>query len=256
MRWILESLGARLLLSCFRVKNFGKARFRCPICFYSGPFRDLAPMTGIRLHAQCPKCDSLERHRIQFLAFQRLVDRIPLEKMRMLHFAPESFFQTYFRSCVRSYVTADISMQGVDCHVDIRVLPFADNSFDLVYASHVLEHVDDDHAALREIRRILSPEGVAILPVPVVTKETVEYPEPNPFETHHVRAPGKDYFDRYSKYFPKVELLCSSECPDEYQCWTYENRSGWPSTEMPLRPAMEGERHEDYVPLCFMCSDA
>ena len=45
-------------------------------------------------------------------------------------------------------------------------LPFADNSFDLVTALDVVEHLDDDAAGLREMRRVLRPGGRALLFVP------------------------------------------------------------------------------------------
>lgn len=49
---------------------------------------------------------------------------------------------------------------------DIGALPFADAGFDLVMATDVIEHVDDDGQALRELRRVLSPDGAVLLTVP------------------------------------------------------------------------------------------
>ncbi|HBB94308.1 MAG TPA: methyltransferase type 11 [Blastocatellia bacterium] len=45
-------------------------------------------------------------------------------------------------------------------------LPFEDNGFDLVTALDVVEHMDDDVAGLREMRRVLRPEGRLLLFVP------------------------------------------------------------------------------------------
>ena len=49
---------------------------------------------------------------------------------------------------------------------DIRRLPFEPESFDLVLATDVLEHVDEDAAAAAEIRRVLAPGGHALVTVP------------------------------------------------------------------------------------------
>jgi SAM-dependent methyltransferase len=47
-----------------------------------------------------------------------------------------------------------------------ETLPFQDGSFDLVTALDVVEHLDDDEAALREMRRVLRPGGNLLLTVP------------------------------------------------------------------------------------------
>lgn len=49
---------------------------------------------------------------------------------------------------------------------DIEEMPFADASFDAVVCTEVLEHVPDPVVALREIRRVLRPEGRLLGSVP------------------------------------------------------------------------------------------
>jgi SAM-dependent methyltransferase len=49
---------------------------------------------------------------------------------------------------------------------DIRALPLTDASVDLLLATDVIEHVDDDQKALSEIRRVLRPGGTALITVP------------------------------------------------------------------------------------------
>jgi hypothetical protein len=84
-----------------------------------------------------------------------------------------------------------------------------------------------------------------------VAERTIEYPQPNPYEADHVRAPGFDYFDRYTPWFSKVKKYTSNCLPAKYQLFLYEDRSMWPTTEIPLRPAMQGEKHIDIIPVCY-----
>jgi len=213
---------------------------------------DLDAPTGLRKHAKCPNCGSFERHRLQYLVMMNLVKDRDSSKLKMLHFAPEAFFQSIFSEHFGEYETADLSMPGVDHNVDLQHLPFEDENYDFVFASHVLEHIADDAKAIGEIRRILKPDGIALLPVPLVCEKTIEYPEPNPNEAYHVRAPGIDYFDRYKPYFSRIEKIGSDSFPDKYQLFVYEDRSIWPTNECPLRPSMPGEKHIDIVPVCYV----
>ncbi|MFD2170571.1 class I SAM-dependent methyltransferase [Tumebacillus lipolyticus] len=53
---------------------------------------------------------------------------------------------------------------GIDfLQLDLRKLPFADGSFDLVYTRDVLDHLEDREATLAELERVLHPDGVLIL---------------------------------------------------------------------------------------------
>lgn len=49
---------------------------------------------------------------------------------------------------------------------DICGMPFGDNSFDLVLATDIIEHVEDDHRAVAEIHRVLKPGGHVLITVP------------------------------------------------------------------------------------------
>ena len=248
---IIRAAMKRPALAAFRIKERNAPKFICPVCNYEGPFRTERADTGARKFGRCPNCGALERHRMQYAVLIDLFEKGLIPKGRMLHFAPEAFFRGFFAQRFDRYETADIVPEGVDHEVDIRKLPFADGSFDFIFASHVLEHIDDDHAALREIRRVLKSSGVAILPVPIVAPRTIEYPEPNPHESMHVRAPGVDYFDRYKLHFEHIKIYHSGDMPAEYQCYAYGDRTKYPTATSPLMPPMPGERHPDFVPVCF-----
>jgi predicted RNA-binding Zn-ribbon protein involved in translation (DUF1610 family) len=201
----------------YRLYHPSKARYECPLCAYRGPFRDSVAPWGNRTHAMCPRCGSNERGRLQYLVVKELSRQQPLSRMSMLHFSPEPPLQPYFRKTFGTYRTAGIWDEPVDFPADLTRLPFADGSWDCLYASHVLEHIADDEAALREIRRVLRPGGLAILPVPIVREKTVEYAGPNPQEAGHVRAPGPDYFDRYRRHFASVDVWRSAQFAAHFQ---------------------------------------
>lgn len=50
----------------------------------------------------------------------------------------------------------------------IEEIPFADGAFDLALALDVIEHVPDDHRALRELLRVLRPGGHVLVSVPAL----------------------------------------------------------------------------------------
>ena len=66
------------------------------------------------------------------------------------------------------YVNLDLAkIRGIDVVANLETpLPFADDSFDEVFTSHVLEHVSDLFALLAELRRICRPGAVIRIYVP------------------------------------------------------------------------------------------
>ena len=55
--------------------------------------------------------------------------------------------------------------------VDATRLPFANDSFDYVICSEVLEHIPDDRKAVAEMTRVLKPEGTLVISVPLYLPE-------------------------------------------------------------------------------------
>jgi SAM-dependent methyltransferase len=250
---ILNRIASRANITLSRaVLQFdpSRERFTCPLCEYEGVFLSVTPETGKRRNALCPRCRNVERHRLQWLVVKKLREERDFSKLRVLHIAPEHFISNLLRSISASYLSADLYNEKADRREDLTSMSFPDQSFDLVYCSHVLEHIQDDRAAISEIRRVLSPQGIAILPVPILANITVEYSQPNPHEAGHVRAPGMDYFDRFKHLFQKVDLWSSADFDPRYQLFIYEDRSRWPTPTMPNRPSSAGVKHLEYVPVC------
>ena len=93
---------------------------------------------------------------------------------RVLHFAPERLVGHLVEQLASQYVTADFLDPACDLRLNMsRMDALGENSFDAVIACDVLEHVPDDLEAMRELQRILSPDGVAVLTVPQADHLTV-----------------------------------------------------------------------------------
>ena len=104
----------------------------------------------------------------------------------------------------KDYITADLYDPQTTVKMDITDIPYPDAYFDVIYCSHVFEHVLDDKKAMREFHRVLKPFGWAILLVPITAEKTFEDPsitEPSERlrvfgQDDHVRRYGIDYADR------------------------------------------------------------
>lgn len=159
----------------------------------------------VREDVRCPFCGSLERHRLVWRFFEDHTDLFDGRPKRMLHVAPEASFEQRFRRLAGlDYTTADLLDPNVMVQMDLTDIPFSDGTFDVIYCSHVLEHVPDDRQAMRELRRVLAPAGWAVIQVPITAPETIEDPTiTDPQERirlfgqdDHVRRYGPDYSDR------------------------------------------------------------
>ena len=186
----------------YKLINFNsKHKYQCPICNYNGPFLDKKN----RHSAKCPKCGELERARMAMLVLNKYFDDNKAAATDVLHISPENFLRKLFKKKYKSYITGDLYRKDVDKQFNIENIPFADNSFDLVFASHVLEYVKNDTQAISEIKRVLRPGGLAMLPVPVIQDKTIDYDE-RPKDKRNIREIGIDYFDRYREFFSDVTI--------------------------------------------------
>ena len=63
------------------------------------------------------------------------------------------------RMTKRWLALAGVQPGGADLHIDLCALPFAEDSIDLIVLPHTLELSPNPHATLREVARVLVPEG-------------------------------------------------------------------------------------------------
>lgn len=187
---------------------------------------------NIRENALSPGTNSLERHRLMWLYLKRDTDFFSTPK-KVLHVAPEQCFYGRFRKMSNlDYTTADLDSPIADIQMDIHDIQFEDNTFDVVFCNHVLEHVNDDQQCMRELCRVLKPGGLAIMQVPYIPNQEVTVEDPSitdPAERErlfgqydHVRKYGVDYADRLLNAGFKVTKVdfskeLSSEEFDKYR---------------------------------------
>ncbi|MBD3346460.1 MAG: methyltransferase domain-containing protein [Chitinivibrionales bacterium] len=226
-------------------------QFECPMCSYKGPFMNTDTEYGKRMYSTCPQCGSGERHRLAWLVMKSLFEAHDLARMSMLHIAPEQFFRKQLRPKFKTYTTLDLFMKNVDHKADITDMPFGNDCFDFIFAAHVIEHVKDDLAAFKEVSRVLSPGGFALIHVPVIAEYTFEYPDGKIDKCGHARIIGQDYYEKYSSYFADFKLFKSSDFSLKYQTWIYENPSCNLSNEYPEVTLFSGEKHEDLVAIYY-----
>ena len=153
-----------------------------------------------------PSTLSLERHRLLWLYLQNETNFFSTE-LKVLHFAPEQAFYKRFRKMKNlEYTTTDLESPLADVKADICDLPFKDNTYDVIFCNHVLEHIPDDTKAMQEMYRILKPGGWGIFQFPQELDRETTF-EDNTItdrkerarifgQYDHVRIYGRDYFNK------------------------------------------------------------
>lgn len=175
----------------------------CPVCGHAfSCFRD----DWNRANAICWRCGAHERHRLLWLYLERHPDLLG-GASSLLHFAPEWCLERCLRRVAGlRYVTGDLDPGAAELELDITDLTLPDGSFDAIICSHVLEHVEADRVAMRELWRVLSPGGWAIVMVPIDLTRTstledpaVRTPEQRErayWQSDHVRLYAPDIAER------------------------------------------------------------
>jgi SAM-dependent methyltransferase len=172
----------------------------------------------------CPNCGASPRERLMHALLDEGRIVIP-PAAAILHCAPnEGSLVTRFYGAAADYVPADIdpdryTVSGMQ-RLDLMSMDDADR-FDVIYASHVMEHVPDDAVVLRNILRALKPGGEAWLIVPLWEKPSEDGPAdlaPRERERRfgqwdHVRQYGRDFAERIRAAGLEVEPIDAAQLP-------------------------------------------
>ena len=184
-----------------------------------------------RQNVLSPSTLSLERHRLLWLYLTNETNFFTSKK-KVLHMAPEQCFLSRFKKLNHEYITADLDSPIADVKADIVNLPFNDNSFDVIFCNHVLEHIQDDTKAMKELFRVMKKGGMGVFQVPQDLNRDITFEDnsiTDPKERakifgqyDHVRVYGRDYFDKLRSVGFKVEEVnysqkISSELSSRYR---------------------------------------
>lgn len=157
----------------------------------------------------CPSCNCSDRERLYALFLKLWIKQHKdTDLFTFVDFAPSLSLSTWLRqlSTVK-YRSADLFRPNVDDKVDItNMVQYETNSIDAFMCSHVLEHIEDDHAAMHELYRVLKPGGFGIVMVPLIvgvteTHEDLSITDPTLrwkyfAQDDHVRLYGTEDFVR------------------------------------------------------------
>ncbi len=139
-----------------------------------------------RDNALCPNCLSLERHRLMWL-YLSIETNLLVDRPKLLHIAPEvSIMRPLKRRYTRvaqNYITADLESPLADLHFDVQDIPLKDEYAEVIICNHIMEHVEDDIKAMRELHRVMKRGGWGIILSPV------EYDRPTTYEDDSITDP-------------------------------------------------------------------
>ena len=173
-----------------------------------------------RANVLSPSTLSLERHRLLWLYLTRETDFFS-KPLKVLHVAPEQAFYKRFKNQKNlTYITTDLYSPLADVKADLCALPFEDDSLDVIFCNHVLEHIPDDTQAMCELYRVMKKGGWGIFQVPqdinrahTFEDDTITDPAERTRifgQYDHVRVYGLDYFDRLRQVGFEVEEIVYS----------------------------------------------
>lgn len=209
-----------------RAVPFLGRRHVCPCCdWHVRAFTHGGFSWRTRHHGYCPRCNAKARHRRIWLHLRDHTDLFTTPT-RLFHVSPKyALSRRLAHIPTITYVGADITRRAdLTILTDLTSTALRTASMDAVVCVHVLEHIQDDKAAIAELRRVLRPGGWAVISVPVrpdgptLEDPSIVSPEDRERvfgEPNHVRLYGFDLADRLRDAGFNVTVDRASEIPDD-----------------------------------------
>ena len=218
---------------CTKTKKSACVR-KCPCCGNTKVWLPWGRGERRQSHPRCGKCGSVERHRMLCLYLNRNTDYFSSKNKNVLEFTPFSrvlehdHYYTAADFDPGSYGTGDKTKAVKLSITDMNTV--ADNTFDYIFVSMILEHIIEEERAVKEVLRVLKPGKHAYFAVPIdyrrerTIEETYKgVPGEAPMLTNsarqkelygqkdHVRLYGRDVVSRWQTYGCEVIIIDASE---------------------------------------------
>ena len=177
----------RNLVSIFYIGN----NYQCNICNFKMS-RFIKLNNNNRL---CPKCGSLPRTRKLWDLLQH-----EIQDKTVLHFSPSSSIKRKIELFDNiTYVTSDYAGEFIATkRLDIESIDEPNDTYDIIICYHVLEHIEHDIKAMKELLRIIKPTGRCFIQTPFKTGDTYENDEVKTDEERLIHFGQKDHVRIYS----------------------------------------------------------
>lgn len=183
---------------------------------------------------RCENCGSVERNRTIPLLFSENLGTELLSK-KILHVSPSRPERIFFKKTgANNITTLDVRPQvKPDIVADLCDMPQVESeSFEIVFANCVFNHVYDDNAALAEVCRVLKGNGLFIVWVmgsggmcTTIDQEPAAWYGQETMDTYRVgtyRHYGeKDFYHLLMRYFAEVHAFEKYDAPSETSCCWY-----------------------------------
>lgn len=147
------------LRKVFSFKYYGN-KYLCQVC-------NATLKTFVKIHSNdllCPFCGSLSRTR----RLSELLKENQALNGNILHFSPSrSLYRNFKKLNSIHYYSSDFADEFVaDHHFDITKIDLQSDFFDTIICYHILEHIEDDQKAMKELYRVLKTDGKCYIQTP------------------------------------------------------------------------------------------
>ena len=130
-----------------------------------------------KVDGYCPRCNSKPRHRWLWLNLPGALSRERAPFTSVLHIAPaHSTFRAFSAMDLANYLPVGLDPSHRNLLRMDLTRPALATRFDVVVCVHVLEHLDDDRAAMAALAALTKPDGLLLIGVPTRAGATLEDP--------------------------------------------------------------------------------